>query len=107
MPLDTRSHEEAIRVSYPYLGDFLRTGLGVNVPLPVPMFGIFVALSVALAARVFALNIQRAEAFARLPAGSHRVGIGMLIFVLPQERRWLRWGIPLALVTLLSACVAV
>src|SRR6185312_15474862 len=37
------------------------------------MFGIFVALAVALAARVFALNIRRAEAFARLPAGSDRV----------------------------------
>ena len=60
-------------MSYPYLGDFLRTGVGVNVPLPIPMFGIFVALAVALAARVFALNIRRAEAFARLPAGSDRV----------------------------------
>lgn len=37
------------------------------------MFGLFVALAVALAARVFSLNVRRAEALARLPAESHRV----------------------------------
>jgi len=35
------------------------------------------------------------------------VGIGMLMLALPHERRWLRLGIPFALIALLSACVAV
>jgi phosphatidylglycerol---prolipoprotein diacylglyceryl transferase len=56
-------------VSYPYLGDLL----GAKVPLPIPMFGIFVALAVVLAARAFSLNIRHAEAFDRLPAGSHHI----------------------------------
>ncbi len=60
-------------MSFPYLGDLLRVGLGVNAPLPIPMFGLLVALAVALAARVFSLNIRRAEALDRLPADSHRL----------------------------------
>jgi phosphatidylglycerol---prolipoprotein diacylglyceryl transferase len=35
------------------------------------------------------------------------VGIGMSVIVLPRKRRWVRLGIPLALVALLSACVAI
>lgn len=60
-------------MSYPYLGDLVRAGLGVNVPLPIPMFGVFVALAVVLAACAFSLNMRRAEALHRLPAGSHHV----------------------------------
>jgi len=58
-------------MSYPYLGDFVRVGLGVSVPLPIPMFGLFVAVAVVLAAHTFSLNIRRTEALDRLPAGSH------------------------------------
>ena len=57
-------------MSYPYLGDFLHARLGVNVPLPLPMFGLFVALAVLLASREFSLNLRRAQALGRLPAGS-------------------------------------
>jgi len=60
-------------MSFPYLGDVFRVVLGVNVPLPIPMFGLFVALAVVLAAHTFSLNARRAEALDRLPAGSHRL----------------------------------
>jgi phosphatidylglycerol:prolipoprotein diacylglycerol transferase len=35
------------------------------------------------------------------------VGTGMLISALPHRRRWLRYSIPLGLIALLSACVAI
>ena len=54
---------------YPYLNDLLRAILGVDVPLPLPMFGIFVALAIALAASVFSAEARRAETFERLPPG--------------------------------------
>lgn len=60
-------------MSFPSLGDVLRAGLGLNVPLPIPTFGIFVALAVVLAARTFSLEVRRAEALGRLPADSHRL----------------------------------
>ena len=60
-------------MSFPYLSDVVRVGLGVNVPLPIPMFGLCVALAVMLAAYAFSLNVRRAEALDRLPAGSHRI----------------------------------
>lgn len=60
-------------MSFPYLEDLLRVGLGVNLPLPIPMFGLCVALAVVLSARMFSLNIRRAEGLDRLPAGSHRL----------------------------------
>ncbi|MGH8220836.1 MAG: prolipoprotein diacylglyceryl transferase [Steroidobacteraceae bacterium] len=52
----------------------------MNIPLPIPMFGLCVALAVVLAARAFSLNVRRAEAFDRLPAGSHRI-VGDLIAI--------------------------
>jgi len=60
-------------VSFPYVSDLVRVSLGVNVPLPIPTFGLCVALAVMLAAYVFSRNIRRAEAIDRLPAGSHRL----------------------------------
>lgn len=60
-------------MSFPYVSDVVRVGLGVDVPLPIPTFGLCLALAVALAAYVSSLNIRRAEAHERLPAGSHQV----------------------------------
>lgn len=60
-------------MSFPYVSDLVRAGLGVHVPLPIPMFGLCVALAVGLAAYTFSLNIRRAEACGRLPAGSRQL----------------------------------
>jgi phosphatidylglycerol---prolipoprotein diacylglyceryl transferase len=60
-------------MSFPYLSDVVRFAFGVNVPLPIPMFGLCVALAVMLAAYAFALNIRRAEGRDQLPAGTHRI----------------------------------
>jgi phosphatidylglycerol---prolipoprotein diacylglyceryl transferase len=69
-------------MSFPYLGDLFRVALGVNVPLPIPMFGLFVALAVVLAAHTFSLNVRRAEAVDRLPAGSHRLVSDLAVITL-------------------------
>ena len=69
-------------MSFPYLSDLLRFGLGVNIPLPIPMFGLFVALAVVLAARTSAINIRRAVALDRLPAGSDGLVTDLAIITL-------------------------
>lgn len=68
--------------SYPYLGDLLHAALGVNVALPLPMFGLFVALAVAIAASVFTQDARRAEAFGRLPVDAHQVASDLTIVTL-------------------------
>lgn len=60
-------------MSFPYLGELLRAVFGINLPVPLPMFGLFVALAVVLATRTFALQVRHAEALGRLAAGTHQV----------------------------------
>jgi len=62
-----------MNMCYPYLNDLLQAVLGVRVPLHFPLFGIFVALGIAVAASVYAAAARQAESFGRLPAGAHLV----------------------------------
>lgn len=70
-------------MSFPDPSDLLRFALGVNVPLPIPTFGHFVALAVALArSRGFGEH-PRSLAFGRLPAGSDRLAADVTTISLP------------------------
>jgi phosphatidylglycerol:prolipoprotein diacylglycerol transferase len=53
-------------VSYPYLSDLLKALLGVDIPLPVPMFGLFVAFAMIAAANRFRAEISRLFALKRI-----------------------------------------
>jgi phosphatidylglycerol:prolipoprotein diacylglycerol transferase len=46
-------------MSYPFLSDLVRDLTGVDVPLPMPMFGLFVALAVVVAAYFMKRELQR------------------------------------------------
>lgn len=46
-------------MSYPFLSDLIRDLTGVDVPLPMPMFGLFVALAVVVAAYFMKRELKR------------------------------------------------
>jgi len=46
-------------MSYPFLSDLLRDLTGLDIPLPMPMFGLFVALAVVVAAYCMKRELQR------------------------------------------------
>lgn len=46
-------------MSYPFLSDLVRDLTGVDLPLPMPMFGLFVALAVVVAAYFMKRELQR------------------------------------------------
>jgi phosphatidylglycerol:prolipoprotein diacylglycerol transferase len=46
-------------MSYPFLSDLIRDVTGVDVPLPMPMFGLFVALAVVVAAYFMKRELKR------------------------------------------------
>lgn len=46
-------------MSYPFLSDLLRDLTGVDIPLPMPMFGLFVALAVVVAAYCMKRELTR------------------------------------------------
>lgn len=46
-------------MSYPFLSDLIRDLTGVDVPLPMPMFGLFVALAVVVAAYFMKRELRR------------------------------------------------
>jgi len=71
-----------MNVSYPYLGDLVHAALGVDVRLPLPMFGLFLALAIVIAASVFTQDARRAEAFGRLPVDAHQVAGDLTVVTL-------------------------
>lgn len=48
-------------MSYPYLSDLILHFLGMDLTLPIPMFGLFVGLAIAIAARVARSEVNRYE----------------------------------------------
>ncbi|WP_332878546.1 prolipoprotein diacylglyceryl transferase [Massilia sp. S19_KUP03_FR1] len=46
-------------MSYPFVSDLLRDLTGVDIPLPMPMFGLFVALAVVVAAYCMKRELKR------------------------------------------------
>jgi phosphatidylglycerol:prolipoprotein diacylglycerol transferase len=46
-------------LSYPYLSDLLRDAFGVNVPLPIPMFGLMVGIAFFVGLKVATAEVKR------------------------------------------------
>lgn len=59
-------------MSYPYLGDLIRSWFGIDLPLPLPMFGLFVAAAMLVAGRCLRLELERLQ----------RAGLAQMISVL-------------------------
>ncbi len=60
-------------MSFPYLGDLLKAITGYNLPLPLPMFGICVALAMLVAANCLQRELSRLHAAGRV--GTVRVRV--------------------------------
>ncbi|MEQ8909911.1 MAG: prolipoprotein diacylglyceryl transferase [Vicingaceae bacterium] len=61
---------------YPTLSDLLRDLFGLNIPLPFPTFGFFVALAFLTAAYFFTKELKRKEALGWLKSKTIEVKIG-------------------------------
>ncbi len=61
---------------YPTLSDAIRELFGLNIPLPFPMFGFFVALAYLTAAYLFTLELKRKEQLGWLSAKPIKVKVG-------------------------------
>jgi phosphatidylglycerol:prolipoprotein diacylglycerol transferase len=48
-------------MSYPYLSDLVRSWSGIELPLPLPMFGLFVAMAMLAAARCLRIELERLQ----------------------------------------------
>ncbi|NOT98109.1 MAG: prolipoprotein diacylglyceryl transferase [Sideroxydans sp.] len=53
-------------MSYPYLGDLIKDLTGINLPLPLPMFGLMVAAAFLTAIWVSRLEVQRLYEMGRI-----------------------------------------
>jgi prolipoprotein diacylglyceryltransferase len=61
---------------YPTISDALKDLFGINIPLPLPSFGFFVAISFLLAAYLFTLELKRKESNGLLKPTWKTVTIG-------------------------------
>ena len=61
-------------MSFPYLSDALRAITGVNLPLPLPMFGLFVGLAVVVASICLKHEIRRLYATGKIGLATIRGG---------------------------------
>ena len=68
-------------MAFPYLSDLVRALTGLNLPLPLPMFGLAVAAAFLVSLRVAALEIQRLHEVGRIgPAPGGIAGeLGMIV----------------------------
>jgi phosphatidylglycerol---prolipoprotein diacylglyceryl transferase len=66
-------------MSYPYVTDALNTIFGTHWHLPIPTFGVIVALAVAAATYVATRVVRSYESLGRLPAQTHRTVWDMAI----------------------------
>lgn len=66
-------------MSYPYLTDALNAVFGTHWHLPIPTFGVIVAIAVSLATYVTSRVVRSYENLSRLPAQSHRTVWDMAI----------------------------
>jgi phosphatidylglycerol:prolipoprotein diacylglycerol transferase len=58
-------------MSYPYLTDVLNAVFGTDWTLPIPTFGMLVALAFVIATRVAGANVRRLEEAGSLPPSAH------------------------------------
>ena len=60
-------------MSFPYLSDLVHTVFGVNLPLPIPMFGLMVGIAFFVGLKVATPRSEAAAArAAREPHGQRR-----------------------------------
>lgn len=57
--------------SFPYVSDLVYALLHVDIPLPIPMFGLFVAIAVVVATSVARRAARSAEGAGQLPRGAN------------------------------------
>ena len=55
-------------MAYPYLSDVVRAATGLDLPLPLPMFGLFVALGLLIAAQCLRVELERMQRAGRIVA---------------------------------------
>jgi phosphatidylglycerol---prolipoprotein diacylglyceryl transferase len=67
-------------MSYPYLTDILNAVFATDWAMPIPTFGVLVALAFVVATRVARANVRRLEALGRLPPSTHLV-LADVVFV--------------------------
>lgn len=61
---------------YPTLSDAIRDLFGINIPLPFPTFGFFVAIAFLIAAYLFTLELKRKERLGWLKSFTTKVKVG-------------------------------
>ena len=59
--------------SFPYLSDVSTLIFGADIPLPIPTFGLFVALAIGAATAVAMAGFRRQEARGELASSMHRI----------------------------------
>jgi phosphatidylglycerol:prolipoprotein diacylglycerol transferase len=66
-------------MAFPYLTDILNAVFGTHWALPIPTFGMLVAIALAVATKVAHAEVKRQEALQRLPCGTHQVVAEMVL----------------------------
>lgn len=66
-------------MSFPAITDLLNAAFGTNWALPIPTFGVFVALAMVIATRVARAEVRRCEVLGRVPRGTSLM-VGDLVF---------------------------
>lgn len=76
-------------MAFPYLSDVVRSLSGISLPLPVPMFGLFVAIAMLVAAYTLKRELQRKHNNGQIGTarmrGENENGVSTVIEVPPQE----------------------
>lgn len=60
-------------MAFPYVTDLINALLGTHMTLPIPMFGVIVAIAMAAATSVATRAVRRSEEFGDLPPGTHSI----------------------------------
>src|SRR5690606_41781825 len=59
-------------MAYPTLGDLIRDLTGLDLPLPIPMFGLLVATALLISLRLLESELRRMHAVGRVPMARRR-----------------------------------
>jgi len=66
-------------MSYPYVTDLANALLGTRWHLPLPTFGVVVALAVVIASAVAVRAVRESERLGRLPPATHAMVTDMVL----------------------------
>ena len=67
-------------MSYPFLGDLINSFFGTSWNVPIPMFGLFVAIAIVAATYVARKEVERYESTERLPQKTSTLVFDLAIF---------------------------